>query len=77
MSSYVEELLESRLSGIQAKYWLSFLKAFVDGATEEAINGALAKVRVALRGEADSEDAALRAVTAITELIEQRVKPQE
>lgn len=77
MSEFVEELLETRLSGIQAKYWLSFIKAFVDGATEESIARAIEGMRAAVKKEANPDDPALRAVTALSELIKQRVKPQE
>lgn len=77
MSSFVEDLMESRLSGIQAKHWLAFLKAFVDGATDAAVGRALETIKSAVAGEVDSDDAALRAVSALTDLISERVKIQD
>lgn len=77
MSAFVEDLMESKLSGIQAKHWLSFLKAFVDGATDAAVVRALDSIKSAVAGEIDSNDAALRAANALSELIAQRVKPSD
>lgn len=75
MTNFVEELMQTQLSGIPAKHWHSFLKAFVDQATDEAVRRAIDGITASVKGDVDPEDAALKAITGLSELLRQRVKP--
>lgn len=69
---FVADVSCASLSGIPAEHWRSFLAAFADGATGEAIRHAITAIRSSLGDEPDPDDPMLRAVTALADLIRER-----
>lgn len=45
MTTFVDEILEDRISGIPARYWQRFLRVFAEGAQAQSIDGKLEKIR--------------------------------
>lgn len=72
MTSFIAGLMQEPMAGIPAKHWQAFLKAFADGATDEAITKRTEAIRREVAGIADPDDAALRTLDGLLELIRQR-----
>jgi hypothetical protein len=67
MTEFIQQLMEEPLNGIPAKHWHAFLKAFADGATDDAIRRKIARIRAA--GAADENGPLMQIANALEEIV--------
>jgi len=72
MNEWTEETLLTKLAGIESSYWIDFLLAFKEGATQEDKERAIAQIRdkVQSRRGDISDETWLRAVRCIDDLLD-------
>ncbi|MEX2093844.1 MAG: hypothetical protein WD971_14255 [Pirellulales bacterium] len=74
MDTYMQQLEEVTLCGINVVYWREFLKAFQESATEEQARGALDRLKTKIRANvqfpSSKADAALAIVAELEKLLD-------
>lgn len=69
MDAFIGRALGETLSGIQARHWLAFFKAFQDQTTAEAADAALRRLESQIAGTAPADDARRDRTAALVEAI--------
>ena len=75
MTEWIERSMQLRLSGIEARYWISFFSSFVEGSASEQISDRLLKLGESIRkekpdGATDAQWEGLEHLRAIIEAIQ-------
>lgn len=69
MNRFIDGALNATLSGIEARYWLAFFKAFQDQTTAEAADAALSRLQSEVAASHPSDDGLADRATALVEAV--------
>lgn len=65
MDDYLDELSQLELRGIQIQHWRAFFKLFQEGATEEAIQAGIGRLRKLVESKQEEGDGRTASITKI------------